>query len=111
MIFLAKIGIYVISIPIVILFGIYEAWIFTLLWAWFIVPVFHLPALTTVKSFCLLLVASFAGHSSFSAIDVVNVMGDEDQKKQMVFTIIKSLIFLPTLALLIGYVIKSFFPF
>jgi hypothetical protein len=111
MTFLEKIVTYVIGIPIIILFGIYEAWIFTLLWAWFIIPVFHLPALTTVKSFCLLLVASLAVHPSFSAMDVVNVMGDEDQKKRMVFTIMKSLVFYPTLALLIGYVIKSFFPF
>ena len=49
----------VLVLPLLVLSSVWRGYVLTILWAWFVVPVFHLPALGIVTAIGISLVVSF----------------------------------------------------
>jgi len=77
-------------IPLAILNG----WILTILWGWFVVPIFHLPPLTIAPAMGLSLLVSYM---------TKEYVNSESTWKNVSITFTR-----PFMVLLIGYIIKSY---
>ena len=85
-----------------------EAFTFQTLWNWFVVPIFSLPHLTFIWSMGLVLVLSHIVPKAFGSLDVVKVLGSEDQHNHAVFIFFKNAFLAPVIFLTIGYLIHTF---
>jgi hypothetical protein len=84
----------VISFALMVPLMLWSAYVFTFLWAWFVVPVFGLPILSTLQSFGILLAAgSLKGKAAH-------------EEKPLKFYARVTLG--PLLALVTGYILKGF---
>ena len=85
-------------------FMLYQAWVFIVLWGWFVTPVFGGPQLQFWYAFGLLLIASLLVPSTpqkkqESEFSVANRFAKE----------IAMVIFRPTCSLAVGWIVKTFF--
>ena len=64
---LGCIGLLVITILVSIIASVINGWVPTVLWGWFIVPVFSLPALTIVQAIGVALIITFLTRHSISS--------------------------------------------
>jgi len=74
---------------------IYEGFAFSLLWSWFVVPVFKLPELTILQAIGVMLLVTMCKNTSKTR--------DEDPFKAVVFSAIKIAILL-----IIGFILHVF---
>lgn len=79
--------------PLIILGTVLNGWVLTILWGWFMVPIFNLPALTLVPAMGVALVIGYLTKN-------VGVKADENAAAAMIVY--------PFITLLIGYVIQLF---
>jgi len=82
-------------------FALLRGWVISIMWGWFVVPVFHLPVLGVLQAIGLALVAGMMlGHSSAKI-----------NKDKSLLTLVGEFIviaFSPFVALFIGWIIHSF---
>ncbi len=78
--------------------ALYYAWAFTYIWEWFVVPIFHLPKVTTLQLYGLVLMSALF---NLKLIDY-----KDDREVKWPNTIIGWLLG-PLFVLLIGYIAKS----
>lgn len=97
-----NIGKFVVSLAIVIFGVVYGGWVLCLLWAWFIVPVFGMPALTVAHAVGLKLVAGYLT-ASFSEKETQTMPFWKQLAKSLGMKIAWGL-----LALLTGLIVKQF---
>ena len=94
----------IVIIPIAIYGYVINGWVLSLLWLWFIVPVFHVVALTIPQSIGITMIVGFLTKQ------MTNDKGEEDKrttsKKIIDFLVI---IISPFLTLGIGWIVYNFF--
>jgi hypothetical protein len=71
------------------------------LWLWFVVPIFHLPALNIVQAIGISMVVGFLTMQMSTA-------KEEDDKSKKKINLIADLIFHPFLVVGIGYIVHLF---
>lgn len=81
----------------VFLLAIFKGWVLTVSWAWFVIPVFHLPELSTVQAIGVCMVAQLI---------IPTAIPKTDKDKAVENMLYPWLV--PVLALGIGWVVKSF---
>lgn len=74
-----------------------RGWVFSLLWQWFIVPIFHLPAIGVAQAIAISLVVS---HLTYQHVP--------NKKSESVWQPMLTAFFIHILALAMGYMLKGF---
>lgn len=87
------------AIPMAVLYGAYA---FSLLWAWFIVPVFSVPQVSIAQAAGITLIVD---HLRVKSSDMKN-SSDDPVERLSVFIVFSFLE--PTLVLIAGWIIKQF---
>ena len=83
------------GVGLFILGSILRGWVLSILWGWFVVPVFSLPNLTVVQAIGISLIIGFLTYQS----DAKSNDTDDDRKSKARVTITLSIVY-PLLALL-----------
>ena len=96
---LGKLALATLNMAYVIGCNIFSGFVLSILWGWFAVPAFGLPALTIPLAMGIMLVVSYMTKQA----DFNNQDREDYQKRVNVVMIVK-----PLAALVVGYVIKSF---
>jgi uncharacterized membrane protein len=88
---------------------VWGAWILTVLWAWFIVPFFHLPVLGIVHALGIMIVARFLTYSvSMSDQKIMNDLDTEGKLKKFGEYYLSSVFLLPLVFLVMGWIYHFF---
>ncbi len=77
-----------------------DGWVLSKLWAWFMVPIFHMPALSVPQSIGIALVIGYLTKQYSNAKE------EDDPKKTRTFWAL--MLVKPFLALLIGFIVKHY---
>lgn len=85
-------------IGIMFVSSILNGWAFSILWGWFVVPLFSLPVLSVPAAIGLAMCVSFVAHHQTFQKDA-----ETDTTKAITYSIVK-----PFAALLVGYIVKQF---
>jgi hypothetical protein len=95
---------FLLSLP----FVLYQAWVFVILWKWFVIPVFSVPPLQFGYSYGLLLIVWFLVPSSRTKTEYSNRNATDDREKPALITelVLVGLIG-PTCSLAAGWVVKA----
>lgn len=96
---LGKLSLAILNMAYVIGCNIFSGFVLSILWGWFVVSTFGLPALTIPLAMGIMLVVSYMTKQA----DFNNQDREDYQKRVNIVMIVK-----PLVALVIGYVIKSF---
>jgi formate-dependent nitrite reductase membrane component NrfD len=96
---LGKFALAILNMAYVIGCNIFSGFVLSILWGWFIVSTFGLPALTIPLAMGIMLVVGYLSKQ----VDFNNQDREDYQKRMNVVMIVK-----PLVALVVGYVIKSF---
>lgn len=91
-----------IIIPIFTLSSILNGYVLSVLWGWFMVPIFHLPSLSLAQAIGVSIVVGMLTRKT-----AANGNKDEDMKKLFKELVIESLLY-PVLVLAIGAVVHQF---
>lgn len=96
---IAMLGVFL-GIPVLVLSVIWDGYVLSVLWGWFAVPAFGLPALSVPMAIGVsLVVAAMTNHRT----------GKEAKDDEAGFVAILTFALLkPTVALLLGWIVKSF---
>ena len=90
-------------IPLITIASIWRGFVFMKLWAWFIVPVFHLPMLTIVIAIGVSMVVSFLTYHS------TNIDRNDTRSSSEKFTTdIAATIMYPATFLFLGWIVQMF---
>jgi len=87
-------------------FNIWEAFVLTLLWAWFVVPIFHLPELALWTAFGLSIVVSLLTHQSPSRRKGEEEEDREEKAREIAHLLVWGAI-RPTAALGVGAIVHG----
>jgi hypothetical protein len=90
-------------LPIIVLSSIWRGYVLTILWAWFIVPVFHLPALGIVAAIGFSLMITFLTYHHQREDQADTRSAGEQFGQGMMIALIWPLIYLG-----MGYLIQLF---
>ena len=90
----------------IFLASISYGFVLTKLWVWFIIPIFHIPALTIVPAMGIILTVSLL-RPVFPALTIEITEDKKTNRKVMFSYAILSLIH-PWIALLVGWILKFF---
>jgi hypothetical protein len=102
MIFLTAIGGFVGLMALIALSSVWRGYVLTVLWAWFVVPTFGLPALALAPAIGLSLVVSFLTHQLTSKED------DKRDFSDRMARAIGVVLLMPLFVLGIGWVVRQF---
>lgn len=91
------------SIPVLVLSSIWRGFVLTILWAWFIVPVFHLPVLGIVVAIGVSMVVSFLTYQT-PPVNPGDVRTDIDKFSSAISAALAT----PAVYLLIGWIVHLF---
>lgn len=89
---------------IALLFG---GWVLSLLWGWFLVPVFHLPVLTVLQAIGVTLVVSLLTHR-YSFNEFAGTSSQEGMDESTMSAILMNNFGYPTIVLSLGWLIHLF---
>lgn len=81
--------------------SIWRGYVFSVLWKWFIVPIFGLPLLSIPVAIGIALVASFLAYQ-------YHYVKDERSESEKLFGAMGIMMFYPALVLLIGWIVTLF---
>jgi hypothetical protein len=84
---------FLLSLP----FVLYQAWVFVILWEWFVVPVFRLPPLQFGYAYGLLLIVWF-----------LTPPGSQKRTEHPMTELLVAGIMGPTCSLAVGWIVKTF---
>lgn len=90
-------------IPLLVLSSVWRGYVLTILWVWFVVPVFHLPALGIVTAIGISLVVSFLTHQHRPENPADTRGAGEKFGESIVFALLW-----PAMTLLIGWAVHLF---
>lgn len=91
------------TIPLIVLSSIWRGYVLTVLWGWFIVPVFHLPALTIVVAIGVAMVVGFLTYQQPE-----EKPNDTRSSTEKISAGIATALMHPAVYLLIGWIIQLF---
>ena len=98
-------GISIILIVSIVLGAMLNGWVFSILWKWFVIPIFNLPALTVVQSIGLgMVVAMFNGKDKFSS----DKKSDQESLWTVTLKAFFTAILTPLFTLLLAYIVTLF---
>ena len=89
-------------LALLVLGSIWRGYALTVLWAWFVVPVFHLPVLSIAPAIGLSLIVSFLTYQSDAKTPTDDSATDAFVKATL------STILMPLAALCIGWIVHQF---
>jgi hypothetical protein len=92
---------FLVTMALIVPSAIANGYVLSTLWGWFMVPIFGLPALGIVAAMGVMTVVSYMTASIRYAKD------DRDTSEQVIEAIVYAIV-RPSMALLVGYIIKSF---
>ena len=90
--------------------SLYTAYVYTFLWAWFIVPVTSWPTLTIPMAFGLMLTIAYLRISGREVVERKKIYGEDkttlDNKEKIIATVIN--LFADTILFGMGYIVTLF---
>ena len=89
-------------LPIAIAGVIWRGWVFTVLWGWFVVPLFGLPALGLSQAIGLMLVINY--------LTFHKPQPDERSLIEQIFYGAAWVALYPAMVLLVGWIVQGFLP-
>lgn len=99
--FVSCLGLLAGAIGFTIIGAILNGWALSVLWGWFIVPIFKLPTLTIIQAIGVAMVASFLT-KTYSTSDKSKSLEDR------ITDLIGSTIIAPVLAIMLGWLVLQF---
>jgi len=99
----AALGIFVSLIVALVLGSIFNGYALSVLWGWFIVPVFHLPALTVVPAIGIAMVVGYLTRQIGPDVEEKDRSSSEKMARSFAHAF-----FLPLFALFFGWIVHLF---
>jgi hypothetical protein len=100
---LATLGIAVSFIVALVLGSIFNGYALSVLWGWFVVPVFHLPVLTVVPAIGIAMVVGYLTHQTEPDVEE-----KERETGEKLLRLIALVFFRPAFALFFGWIVHQF---
>ncbi len=105
LIFITVLGITAVMAGVIAVGAIINGWILSIIWGWFMVPIFHLPALSIPAAIGFVAVIGFVFHKPDLASEKEAEKKTITQNCVMVFNL---MIVRPALTLLFCYIVKHY---
>ncbi len=110
MLFFAILGGFVGVVGLIVVSSLLRGYVLSILWGWFMVPIFHLPVLSVMQAIGIALTISYLIQQT-NFFNQLKQEQEQDKKKKLresMKIVTFTTIIYPLIALLIGYIVHKF---